>query len=189
MRWIARISNSILHVEKLILTALAGALALLILLNIATRAAGAALFWADELAVYAMIWMTLIGASAMLRMRTGIAVTLATDLLPRRVRRIAVVSVDTVLLFFAIVLLVLTWQWYDPVEVVRSGFDLELFAQNTLKFIYTEPTSTLEVRKFWLWLAVPIMAVDMTIHAVANLAEGAAESAPGEQNVRPLSEL
>jgi TRAP-type C4-dicarboxylate transport system permease small subunit len=189
MRWIARISNSILRVEKRVLTVLAGALVLLILLNIATRAAGAALFWIDELAVYAMIWMTLIGASAMLRMRTGIAVTLATDLLPGRARHIAVRSVDLVLLFFAIVLLVLSWQWYDPLEVVRSGFDLELFAQNTLKFIYAEPTSTLGIRKFWLWLAVPIMAVDMTIHAVANLVEGAAESTPGEQSVPPLSEI
>ena len=125
----------------------------------------------------------------MLRMRTGIAVTLATDLLPRRARRLAAVSVDIALLFFVIVLLVLSWQWYDPLEVIRSGFDLDLFAQNTLKFIYTEPTSTLEIRKFWLWLGVPVMAMGMTIHAAANLVEGAAASTPGEQNVPPLSEI
>jgi TRAP-type C4-dicarboxylate transport system permease small subunit len=189
MRWIARISNSILSAEKRVITILAAALVLLILLNVATRAAGAAIFWIDELAVYAMIWMTLLGASAMLRMRTGIAVTLATDWLPRRARRIAVLLTDVVLLLFAIVLLVLGWQWYDPLEVVRSGFDLEVFAQNTLKFIYTEPTSTLEIKKFWLWLAVPIMSVDMTIHALANLLEAPADGAPGEPHIPPLSEL
>ena len=189
MRWLARTSNARLSAEKRVVTVLAAALVLLILANIVTRAAGAAMFWADELAVYTMIWMTLIGASAMLRMRTGIAVTLATDLLPRRARRVAVILVDIVLLFFAIVLLVLSWQWYDPLEVIRSGFDLELFAQNTLKFIYTEPTSTLEIRKFWLWLAVPIMAVDMTIHAAANLVEGPAESASGEPHVPPVGKI
>jgi TRAP-type C4-dicarboxylate transport system permease small subunit len=188
MRWIARISNSILSVEKRVITILAAALVILILLNIATRAASAAIFWIDELAVYTMIWMTLLGASAMLRMRTGIAVTLATDLLPLRARRIAAAAVDFILLLFAIALLVLSWQWYDPLEVIRFGFDLDAFAANTLKFIYTEPTSTLAIKKFWLWLAVPIAALDMTIHALANLVEGPAESASGEPKV-PLSEI
>jgi TRAP-type C4-dicarboxylate transport system permease small subunit len=183
MRWIVRISNSILSVEKRVITILAAALVLLILLNIASRAAGAAIFWIDELAVYAMIWMTLIGASAMLRMRTGIAVTLATDLLPRRARRVAAASVDCLLLLFAIVLLALCWQWYDPLALIRSGFDFDVFAASTSKFIYTEPTSTLEIKKFWLWLAVPIAALDMTTHALANLVEGPLDSAPGEPQI------
>lgn len=37
---------------------------LLILLNVVTRYLGAALFWVDELAIYAMVWMTFFGASA-----------------------------------------------------------------------------------------------------------------------------
>jgi TRAP-type C4-dicarboxylate transport system permease small subunit len=177
MRSISRVSNVALGLEKKLLTALAGALVVLILLNILTRAMGSALFWVDELAIYAMIWMALIGASAMVRMRTGVAVTIVTDLLPRTLRRVAYRAVDAILLLFAITLLVLCWQWYDPVALFESGFDLDVFAENTFKFIYGEPTSTLGISKFWVWLAVPIMALAMTIHALANLLEGSREEA------------
>jgi TRAP-type transport system small permease protein len=188
MRWITRISNAILSVEKRALILLAAALTVLVLINIVTRAAGAAVFWVDELALYTMIWMTLIGASAMLRMRIGVAVTLVTDLLPRALRRAALRLVDAILLCFAIALLVLCWQWYDPIELIRSGFDLEAFAENTLKFIYTEPTNTLGIRKSWVWLAVPLMALGMTIHSVANLLEGPPDEA-GTADPRRFGEI
>jgi TRAP-type C4-dicarboxylate transport system permease small subunit len=190
MRFIARTSNAVLSLEKRVISLLAALLVLLILLNIVTRAAGAAIFWIDELAIYAMVWMTLIGASALVRMRINVAVTLVTDLLPRRIRRAIVRSVDAILLFFAITLLTLSWQWYDPVALVQAGFDLDLFAQNTFKFIYTEPTSTVGIPKFWVWLAVPLMGLAMTIHAVANLLEGPPEEASGaEADGRSLSEI
>lgn len=175
MAWASRLSNAVLSVEKRLIVLLAAVLVLLILLNIVTRSAGAAIFWVDELAIYTMIWMALVGASAMLRMRAGVAVTLVTDLLPHGIRRVVGRVVDAVLLFFAIALLVLCWQWYDPVALVRSGFDFDVFAQSTFKFIYTEPTNTMGIPKFWVWLAVPVMALAMTIHAVANLLEGPPE--------------
>lgn len=190
MRWVSRVSNVVLSVEKRLITALAAALVLLILLNIVTRAAGAAIFWVDELAIYTMIWMALLGASAMLRMRVGVAVTLVTDLLPRAFRRAAARLVDAILLFFAVTLLVLSWQWYDPVALIRSGFDLDEFALTTFKFIYTEPTNTIGIGKFWVWLAVPVMAIAMSIHAFANLLEGPPEgSSAAEADARPLREL
>jgi TRAP-type C4-dicarboxylate transport system permease small subunit len=190
MRSVSRVSNVVLGLEKRLITALAGALVVLILLNVVTRAAGAALFWVDELAVYTMIWMALIGASAMVRMRTGVAVTLVTDLLPGTFRRIVHRTVDAVLLGLALVLLVLCWQWYDPVALFESGFDLDVFAQNTFKFIYAEPTSTIGIPKFWVWLAVPLIALAMTIHALANLLEGPRDEASGagtDVGARPSS--
>jgi TRAP-type C4-dicarboxylate transport system permease small subunit len=190
MGWASRISNTILRLEKQLLAFLAAALVVLILLNIVTRAAGAAIFWVDELAIYAMIWMALIGASAMVRMRMGVAVTLVTDLLPQRLQRAVARFVDAVLLLFAIALSILAWQWYDPVALIQSGFDLDVFAQNTFKFIYTEPTNTIGIQKFWVWLAVPVMAAAMTIHAIANLLEGPPEHGPdGGADERQVSRL
>ena len=186
MRWVQSVSNTILRVEKLALIGLTAALALLILLNIVTRAAGAAIFWVDELAVYTMIWMAFVGASVMLRMRLGVAVTLVTDLLPGPANRAVMRLVDAVLLLFAVTLLVLSWQWYDPVELARTGFDFDQFAQNTFKFIYTEPTNTIGIHKAWVWLAVPLVAVTMTIHALANLIEGPGGAAPGADALRGL---
>ena len=145
---------------------------LLILLNIATRSVGKALFWVDELAVYTMIWMVLNGSSVMVRMRLGIAVTLVTDLLPGALKRAVARIADAVLLVLAVALLVLCWLWYDPVALIRAGFDLDRYALETFKFIYTEPTSTIGISKFWVWLAVPAMSIGMSIHALANLVEG-----------------
>jgi TRAP-type C4-dicarboxylate transport system permease small subunit len=188
MRSVSRVSNVVLGLEKRLLAAFAGALVVLILLNIVTRAAGAALFWVDELAIYTMIWMALTGASAMMRMRTGVAVTLVTDILPRAFRRAAHRIVDAILLVLALTLLVLCWQWYDPVALLESGFDLDVFAESTFKFIYIEPTSTIGIRKFWVWLAVPFMASAMTIHALANLLEGPREQVSSvDVGARPSS--
>ena len=91
----------------------------------------------------------------MVRMRLGIAVTLVTGLLPQGPRRAVARFADAVLLGFAVALLVLSWRWYDPIALVRAGFDLERFALETMKFIYTEPTNTIGIAKFWVWLAVP----------------------------------
>ena len=187
MHWASRVSNLLLKLEKSLITVLAAVLVLLILLNIVTRSLGAAIFWVDELAVYTMIWMALIGSSAMLRMRAGVAVTLVTDLLPAMFRRAVARLVDGIVLMFAIILLLLVWQWYEPVALLKSDFDLDVFAQNTFKFIYNEPTNTVGIRKFWVWLAVPLMAINMTIHAVANLLEGPPDdTATGTQGEQPL---
>jgi len=190
MHWLSRLSDAVVSVEKRVISALAAVLVLLILLNIVTRAAGAAIFWVDELAIYTMIWMALIGASVMLRLRMGVAVTLITDLLPHGLRRAVFRLVDALLLFSAVIVLVLCWQWYDPIALVRSGFDLDLFAQNTFKFIYTEPTNTIGIGKFWVWLAVPVMAAAMTLHALANLLEGPPDSRGEDASgSRPFGEL
>ncbi|HUF73190.1 MAG TPA: TRAP transporter small permease subunit [Gammaproteobacteria bacterium] len=151
---------------------LVAALLSLILLNIVTRELQAALFWVDELAIYTMVWMAFVGASAMVRMRAGVAVTIVVDLLPPVLQRGLARLVDAIVLVFAITLLVLCWLWYDPIALARSGFDFERFAESTFKFIYSEPTSTIGIPKFWVWLAVPVMAIGMTIHALANLGEG-----------------
>jgi TRAP-type C4-dicarboxylate transport system permease small subunit len=96
--------------------------------------------------------------------------------------------VDAVLLGLTLTLLVLCWRWYDPVALFESGFDLDVFAQNTFKFIYAEPTSTIGIPKFWVWLAVPLMALAMTIHCLANLLEGAGEEPSGAAaGARPSS--
>ena len=180
MAWLSRVSNVLLRFEKLVVTVLAAVLLLLILLNIVTRALGAAIFWVDELAIYTMIWMALVGASVMVRMRVGVAVTLLTDFLPPPIQRAVARLVDGIMLLFAIALLVLCWLWYEPLALIESGFDFDRFAQTTFKFIYSEPTNTIGIRKFWIWLAVPLMAVNMSIHALANLVEGPPEvSAPG----------
>ena len=191
MSWIIRISNGLLALEKGVVIFLVAALLSLISLNIVTRELQAAQFWVDELAIYTMVWMAFIGASAMVRMRAGVAVTLVVDVLPPVLQRGLARLVDAIVLAFAVTLLALCWLWYDPIALARSGFDFERFAGSTFKFIYSEPTSTIGIPKFWVWLAVPVMAIGMTIHSLANLVEGTPlsgsdpkESNPGRSDPR-----
>ena len=57
---------------------------LLILVNVVTRYAHLPIYWIDKSAVYATVWLTFIGASAMTRLRLDFAVTMLTEWLSPR---------------------------------------------------------------------------------------------------------
>ncbi len=147
----------------------------LILLNVTTRSFNLALFWVDELAVYMMIWMVLIGTSVLLRERRHVAVTLFSGVVPDSYHRFLLLVVDALVLAFATGLFLMCLAWYDPVGLISYGFDLGEFAGAKYNFIYQEPTNTLGVPKFWIWLVVPIVSITMSLHAMANLVEDLAE--------------
>ncbi|MBB3139292.1 TRAP transporter small permease [Halomonas organivorans] len=167
-----RLSSGIARCEGAIAAVLAALVTLLILLNIATRALGHALYWTDELAIHAMIWMTFFTTSATLKRREGVAVTLLLDALPAGLRRLLALVVDALVLFFALFLAVLCWRWYDPVTLWSSGFDIQAFQGETFNFMYSETSRTLGIPKFWVWLCLPIFAVSLALHALVNLGEG-----------------
>ncbi|WP_346795514.1 TRAP transporter small permease subunit [Halomonas sp. Bachu 37] len=166
---LSRFSARLARGEEITAAALAAVITLLILTNIAFRALGAPLYWISELAIYAMIWMTFLIAAAVLKRRQGITVTLFSDLLPAGARRWAVVFVDAMVLVFALLLLWLCWRWFNPLALMRAGFDVQAFQGDTFNFIYAETTSTLGIRKFWLWLIVPWFALSLSLHGLANL--------------------
>lgn len=169
---LAGLSRAIARLELVLAGGLAMAVAGLILLNIATRTAGAALFWVDELAIYAMVWMAFLGASLTIARRSSVSVTILTDALPSPVRRIVLRTIDGVVLAFALFLLWLCWQWYDLPTLAALGFNLDAFTGETFNFIYREPTLTIGVDKFWIWLIVPLAAAAMSVHALANILAG-----------------
>ena len=142
----------------------------LVLLNVVTRAMSASIFWVDEAAIYAMAWMTFLAASAAVHFGHSVSVTIVTDALPPSAARAAQRAVDGVVLIFALLMLWLCWRWFMPLDLLRAGFDITAFQGETFNFIYAEPTLTLGVRKFWLWLIMPIFAAGLTVHALANFA-------------------
>ena len=160
---------------------LALAVTLLILLNVVTRTAGAALFWVDELAIYAMAWMTFLAASASLHYGHSVVITVVTDALPPAPKRVAAKIVDVLVLVFACLMLWFCWRWFAPLELARDGFDVSAFQGRTFNFIYAEPTTTLGIPKAWVWLVMWLFAGGATLHALANLLSLPHEAAkPGE---------
>ncbi|MBS7780808.1 TRAP transporter small permease [Acidovorax sp. CCYZU-2555] len=171
VRWVLDASDALLRVERWLLTFLMSLLTLLILINVVTRYGGMPLYWIDEASVYAVVWLTFVGASAMTRLRLDFAVTMVTDKLGPRKAQIAKVIATSGVLFFALALLAMCWIWMDPVGIIRKGFDAKEYAAESFNFLYTERTQTLEWPVWVLQLIMPIFAVCMSLHALANLLE------------------
>lgn len=166
-----RLSEALLVAERWAVAALMTLLSGAIILNVATRYLGVPLYWIDEFAVYCMVWMTFIGASTMTRLRLDFAVNMLTERLSPKGARIARVLATLIVVLFGLGLAVMCWMWFDPVGLARAGFDIQAFSGATFNFIYTERTQTLNWSTWILYLILPIFALSMTIHAIANLLE------------------
>lgn len=168
---LVQLSEGLLKVEK---AAIAGFLMLLtglILLNVVTRYTGIPLYWVDEASIYAVVWLTFVGASAMTRLRLDFSVTLLTERLSPEMARVAQVASTLLLVAFGLALAAMCWVWMDPVGIAAAGFDAREHAGQTFNFLYTEQTQTLRWPTWAVSLVMPIFAVSMVIHGLANLLE------------------
>lgn len=148
---------------------LAVCVTLLVLLNVVTRTIGHALFWVDELAIYAMAWMTFLGASAALHHRSSVAITLLPDAVSPVFKTVIRKIVDVVIFAFALSMLWFCWRWFRPLEMIQAGFDVATFQGQTFNFIYAEPTSTLGVQKYLFWSVMWLFALGATLHSLMHL--------------------
>ena len=174
--------------ELFIACVLAAMITVLILLNIFTRAIGQAIYWVDEAAIASMVWMGLLGASISVALRSTIAVTLIPDVVGPRAREILMIVVDVFVLVFAAILAVLVFNWFDPLALMRAGFEIKVFTGATFNFIYSETTTTLGIPKYLLWLVMPVFSFCLLVHALNNIAgslsgRDSAEAAGPESSV------
>lgn len=170
-RLVLWLSAKLLAAERFAVAGFMFLLTGLILLNVVTRYAGVSLYWVDESAIYSVVFLTFIGASAMTRLRLDFAVTLLTDRFSARGVRIARAMATSIVLLFGLALLWLCMLWLDPVGMARAGFDARELAAKTFNFIYTERTQTLGWPVWALYMIMPMFAMSMTIHSAANLVE------------------
>lgn len=168
---IVAVSGGLLRVEHRAIQGLMFLLSALILLNVVTRYTGYPIYWIDESAVYSVVWLTFIGASAMTRMRLDFAVTMLTERFSERGAAIFRVIATLGVVLFGLALAVMCWLWLDPVGIAQAGFDAREYAGQSFNFIYTERTQTLNWPTWVIYLIMPLFAVSMTLHALANLFE------------------
>lgn len=176
-----KISNAWAQVELAAAALLAVGVTLLILLNVVTRTAGVPIYWVDEAAIYTMVWMTFLGASAAIQMRQQVAITILTDVLPAGAQRVAAKLVDIAVFVFALAMVWFCWRWFNPLALAQSGWDVMAFQGSTFNFIYAEPTSTLGVPKWVIWLVMPLFAGGVFLHATAHLFSVAPPEAHGPE--------
>lgn len=171
VRALVVLSNGLLTIERFAIMSLMAILALLILVNVSTRYAGIPIYWIDESAVYATVWLAFIGASAMTRLRLDFAVTMLTERLSPRGQQIARVISALAVVGFGLGLSIMCWLWMDPVGIARAGFDAKAYAGETFNFLYTEYTQTLNWPSWVVYLVLPVFAASMTLHGLANTFE------------------
>ena len=171
LRLVMWLSSRLLAVERFAVAGLMFLLTGLILLNVVTRYTGMPLYWVDESAIYSVVFLSFIGASAMTRLRLDFAVTLLTERFSERGVRIAKVIATSIVLLFGLALLWLCVLWLDPVGMALAGFDARELAAKTFNFIYTERTQTLNWPVWALYVIMPVFALSMVVHSAANLLE------------------
>ncbi|WP_127088108.1 TRAP transporter small permease [Aquabacter cavernae] len=165
------LSEGLLKVEKAAVSFFMFLLTGLILLNVVTRYTGVPLYWIDEASIYSVVWLTFVGASAMTRLRLDFSVTLLTEHLSPPMARAAQVIATLLLVFFGLALAAMCWVWMDPVGITAAGFDAREYAAQTFNFLYTEQTQTLRWPSWLVGLIMPIFALSMVVHGLANLVE------------------
>lgn len=170
-RLVLAASSAWLRVERVAIIVLMALLCGLILLNVVTRYTGVPLYWIDESAIYTVVWLAFIGASAMTRLRLDFTVGLLTDKLPPKGVQVAKVLATGFTVLFGLLLAYMCWLWMDPVGIAAAGFDARTFAGETFNFLYTERTQTLNWPTWAVQLIIPIFACSMILHGLANLME------------------
>lgn len=96
-------------------------MALLVSLQVVLRyVLGRALPWAEEAAVYMMVWMAFVGAAVALQRSEHVALVLAVDRLPLLLGRMARFFSQLLLLVFLLVILVLGLQLATTISGQRS---------------------------------------------------------------------
>ncbi|MCC6007022.1 MAG: TRAP transporter small permease [Rhodobacteraceae bacterium] len=154
--------------EMALAAVLAAGVTLMILYNVTTRSMGNAIYWVDETAIYIMVWMAFLAASAAVQKRDSIAVTLVSDALSGRRAQALRLGVDLVILGFAVAMAWLVWIWFDLPNLAEAGFERRAFQRLTFNFIYSEPTLTLGWPKWVVWLIMPIFAFGLLLHSLSN---------------------
>jgi TRAP-type C4-dicarboxylate transport system permease small subunit len=169
MSMLFRVSAAWARIELGCAALLAVCVTILILINVITRTAGNALYWIDELAIYAMVWMTFLGASSALHHRNAISITILTDAVPEQARRAIVKLVDIIVFAFALAMVWFCWRWFLPLDIASAGFDRMAFQGSTFNFIYSEPTLTLGLPKYLFWLAMWLFALGALLHSTMHV--------------------
>jgi TRAP-type C4-dicarboxylate transport system permease small subunit len=179
VRLVTGLSAGLLRIERYAITSLMFLLTALILVNVATRYTGRPIYWIDESAVYSVVWLTFIGASAMTRLRLDFAVTLLTERLSPRFARLCRIAATAGVVGFGAALALMCWLWMDPVGIASAGFDAKEYAGTSFNFLYTERTQTLGWPTWAVYLIMPIFSLSMILHGTANILEdlGLAEKA------------
>jgi TRAP-type transport system small permease protein len=151
-RWERAAWLVLLRIPELLVALLLGVLVVFMTISVFSRyVLNVGMPWSDEVGRLLFIWIVYIGFAIGVRHRGHIAIDWAVVRFGPRLRQGIVALQDILILLFS---LFFTWQ-----------------ALITVKFSFLQRLPELQISIAWLYMAVLVAAVLMTIYAVANLWE------------------
>lgn len=107
--------------------------------------------WAYEFIRYAMIWITFVGASVCFGKGLHVGIDFFLEYLSERFRRMVVIFV------YLVSLLLMGF-------LIAYGWELVMFSLKTGQI-----TPSLQIKMYWVYLAIPVGATLSVIHLIDNL--------------------
>lgn len=142
---VGRVEQALVDVNRVVLVALMGAMALLVIANVAARYLfNHSFVWAEELSRYMMIWVGFLGGGLVLRLGAHLAVDVFQDMLPLRAAQAMRVGVVAVLAAALLAMLGLGVRY--------------------VHFAWGQETPVLNWNFGLVYLAIPIGALQMLLH-------------------------
>jgi len=106
------VSNLIERVEKTVSVIFMFAMAVIIIAGVLFRYfLNAPIFWAGEVSIYLMIWISFLGGSLGLKNKSQAAVLILVERLPRETQRILNIVIHILMLGFLLILIYYSFQW------------------------------------------------------------------------------
>jgi len=169
VRAIAKLDETLARVERIGAAGFCAIVFVLITCAVIVRYLRIPIFWIDEVAVFAMVWMAFLSAAHAVFSNEHIAVSFAADYLPNPLSAVAAIIVNATMVGLGLVFCALAWLWFDPIVFAAAGFDAGAFGEATLNFIYSEPTASFQAPKALFWAIMPIFSLLFLFHASVRL--------------------
>lgn len=143
------ISDAINKVERVVaiilgtilLTSLAGGV-------IARHFFNSPIFWSDELALFCLAWMTFIGGSMSLKAKASPSITMLTDTVKPKAKKVIQILAAFILLVFVIYVFYLSIVWITGPTIAN------------------QISTSLKWPKFYFYLSIPVSFALMIVHSL-----------------------
>jgi TRAP-type C4-dicarboxylate transport system permease small subunit len=152
LRVLENISDFIYRIERVLIGLTVSIIFLALILEVIFRYfLNNPLEWSGELAMYALIWTTFIGGSMSIKLKTATSITVLTDRLGTKLKRVLSLTTQIIVTLFCIFVLVYSLQW--------------VLSPNTL----IERSLSMGVPMIIPYFGIPLGIGFMTIHSLYHL--------------------
>ena len=152
MKVVYKISDWVFEIEKF----LAIIFGLTILISLAAgvfyrHVLQSPLVWSDEMALFSLAWITFIGGSMGIKLNTTPSITILTDFLKGKARKVVLVLGILILTVFVGYILYLSINWLSSPNIL------------------VQKSSSMQMPKIYAYLCIPVSFTFMLVHSLEKL--------------------